>query len=64
MQENDKLFAEIIEEHCQDNPGLIQKVKDFCSVRKEVCDNIHITHEEKFNCIIHNDAWCNNFMFR
>jgi thiamine kinase-like enzyme len=24
----------------------------------------HVVSEGEFNCLLHNDAWCNNFMFR
>ena len=64
MEGHDALFAEIIAEHCKNNPSLVKKVQDFCSVRKEICDKVRKINEEKFNCMIHNDAWCNNFMFR
>ncbi len=59
-------FTTIVEEFCHDNPGLVDKLKEFNTVRKKRVDNIHRPAEDVkgFNCMLHNDSWCNNFLFK
>lgn len=47
-------------------PDLPLKLKQFDKVRVETAKRAHRTEqgEGSFNCILHNDAWCNNFMFK
>ena len=46
-----------------DDRDLVSKVKAFAAVRK---DKLTVAHKAKgkFLCVLHNDAWCNNFMFK
>ena len=59
------VFRAIVEEFCNDNdPELVKRVNDFCKVRKERMKAVHVPSRDGFNCIVHNDSWCNNFMFK
>lgn len=44
--------------------GLLEKVKKFSLSRKKIVDQVLAVKEEQFNCIVHGDSWCNNFLFR
>jgi hypothetical protein len=56
-------MTDVIAENCTDNPVLVKKVKDFGAIWRNRIDKIYRT-EGVFNCIIHNDTWGNNFMFK
>ena len=59
------VFRCVVENFCsKDNPELVKKVNEFCKVRKEKMKTIHMPSKDGFNCIVHNDSWCNNFMFK
>ena len=51
------VFREFIED-----AGLLRKIEDFYPKRKRNLDPL-FRPRGKFNCILHNDAWCNNMMF-
>ena len=59
-----KINVAIVEEHCQDDPELIRKLKAFGATRQQRINAVHVPQEKGFNCVVHNDAWINNFMFR
>ena len=64
MSNNDATFTASLEAvKGESDPDLVKKAKDFSSKRQELLDIAH-KPEGKFLVIIHNDAWCNNFMFR
>ena len=60
---NDNLFMDLLEDICEDKQ-LCEKVREFNKVRKDVIDTRLRTNENKFNAILHSDAWCNNFLFK
>ena len=47
-----------------DDRSLFAKVQDFNKVRSEIVEAVHAPKEGGFNTLLHNDAWCNNFMFK
>lgn len=47
-----------------DDEALMTKVREFNKIRAAKVEAIHPPKEGGFNCLLHNDAWCNNFMFR
>ena len=53
---------EIFTEHGND-PKLADDMKAYSKLVWEKMEQAHIA-EGKFLCILHNDAWTNNFMFR
>lgn len=57
------LFAEVAEAASEEDSDLPRRLKEFEATRKE---RFLSCHEPRggFNCLLHNDAWCNNFMFR
>ena len=62
LQNIEKIQIAIVEEHSEDQ-DLIDRVKAFTQTRKEKHDPVHWP-QGKFNCILHNDFWFNNMMFR
>ena len=56
------VFTMILEQHCEDK-DLAQRAQKFEEKSKAILEKIH-KPDGKFNCIIHNDAWCNNFLFK
>ena len=64
MASNDATFADVLEAVVkEDDAHLVQKVKDFAPRRKDLLKTAHRA-EGKFVVVLHNDAWCNNFMFK
>ena len=61
-KQNQELFADCIRE-LTDDQDLIQRVVKFGDNRQERTDAVHPAKDGAFNCLIHNDAWCNNFLF-
>jgi hypothetical protein len=61
----DKAFVAIMEEHMgQTKPDLVKRVKGFKTKYGKKLQSLHKAKEGAFNCLIHNDAWTNNFMYR
>jgi len=61
----DLAFATILEEHMgQVKPDLVKRVKNFRAKYGKKLTTLHKAKEGDFNCLIHNDAWTNNFMYR
>lgn len=60
-RDNNTLYARIIKEFGTET--LYQKFNSFKDHAKEKIDEIH-KPKGNFNCIIHNDPWCNNFLFK
>ena len=58
-----KTFETMMEAFLEDKENL-ERVKRFGKVRKEHVAKVNKPSETGFNCLIHNDAWINNFMFR
>ncbi len=68
-QENDNFFlfsmslvATAVKEYTGDKE-LTAKLEKFMARCIESTKACITTIEEDFNCLLHNDAWCNNFMF-
>lgn len=60
-----EIFRLIVEDSCSDSdPNLVKKFNAFSKVWMEKMAPVHVPSKEGFNCIIHNDAWGNNFMFK
>jgi hypothetical protein len=47
-----------------DDDDLTARVENFAPNVVSATNNAIRTRSEDFNCLIHNDAWCNNFMFK
>ena len=58
-----KINVAIVEEHCS-SAELVRKLKAFGATRQDRINAVHVPPEKGFNCVVHNDAWINNFMFR
>ena len=64
MAGNDATFVAALEELVGDSDSdLVAKVRKFAGERKSKLVKVHKA-EGKFLTILHNDAWCNNFMFK
>ena len=64
MAGNDATLGAVVEELVGDSDSdLVNRVKKFAKERKKRLVKVHKA-EGKFLTILHNDAWCNNFMFR
>ena len=64
MSNNDVIFADGLEVVIGDTePELVEKARKFAEKRKELLENAH-KRKGKFVVLLHNDAWCNNFLFR
>ena len=64
FQNCDVIMGTVMEENLQhSHPEVVKKVKEFPKKRKDVLAEINMPNG-KFNVIIHNDAWTNNFMYR
>ena len=60
-----EVFKLIVEDTCsKSDPELVKKVNAFSKIRNEKMAPIHVPSKDGFNCIVHNDSWCNNFMFK
>ena len=57
-----KMACEIFLEHGSD-PELAKKVEIFSSAITQRIEKIHQA-DGKFHCLLHNDSWTNNFLFR
>ena len=62
-----EVFRLVVEDSCaQSDPGLVQKFNAFSQGGEWPLKMgaVHVPSKEGFNCIVHNDSWCNNFMFK
>ena len=62
FKSNEFITLSVLEEFEEDKQ-VIEKFKEFLPKRKEIIENLQIA-QGNFNVILHNDAWCNNFMFK
>jgi len=61
----DKAYLAIMEEHMEKvKPDLVKRVQQFKTKYGKKLFSLHKAKEGGFNCLIHNDAWTNNFMYR
>ena len=47
-----------------DDKELLAKLHEFNKVREKTVDAMQLPSKGGFNCLLHNDAWCNNIMYR
>ena len=59
---NHNIFVDIIAES-SDDPDLVHRVRDFGKCSKGRINDVN-NNMGKFSCLVHNDAWCNNFLFK
>ena len=59
-------FVAIARDLWTGDPSVIRKLEAFGTVRKDRVGAIHRLAEDGkgINCILHNDSWCNNFLFK
>ncbi len=64
LSSSDSAFKAIIEEHLKDRrPDLVRRVQAFVERNGSRLERLHDVRAP-FSCIIHNDAWTNNFLFK
>ena len=62
------LLSILESDHGEEEPELYEKAKKFFDKSDmSLMDRVstcHVPKEEGFSCLVHNDAWYNNFMFK
>ena len=55
-------------EYGEEEPELLEKAKRFFEGNEQglldKLSDVHFSKEDGFRCLVHNDAWYNNFMFK
>ena len=57
------MYLAALDKYLEDRE-LYKKLQKFDEHRSERVQAVHLATSEGFNCLLHNDAWCNNFMFK